>query len=79
MTTSPRYLWSGVASSLAIKSESYRHTLTYIMENDPTAATAPFGGRFRKLILEPLRHTPPLINGPLIIVIDGFGEDRQCF
>ncbi len=73
-TTSPEFLWSGVARSLAIKSKSYRQTLTSILENDPTIATAAFDAQFRKLILEPLRHGSPLANSPLIIVIDALDE-----
>ena len=73
-TTSPQYLWSGVARSLAIRSESYRQKLTSIMENDPTPGTDAFDEQFRRLILEPLRDTPTLGDRPLVIVIDGFDE-----
>ncbi len=72
--TDPEYLWSGVARSLAIKSKSYRQTLTSTLENDPSLATAAFEEQFKKLILEPLRHGPPLADSPLIIVIDALDE-----
>ncbi len=72
--TSPKYLWSGVARSLAIRSKSYRQTLTSVLEKDPSMAAAAFGQQFRKLILEPLRHGPPPANSPLIIVIDALDE-----
>ncbi len=73
-TTSPKYLWSGVARSLAIRSKSYRQTLTSVLEKDPSMAVAAFDQQFRKLILEPLRHGPPPADSPLIIVIDGLDE-----
>src|SRR5258708_31614683 len=73
-TTTPRYLWSGVAKSLAIRSKSYRQTLTSVLESRPSMATAAFDEQFRELILEPLRHGPPLANSPLIIVIDALDE-----
>src|SRR5258708_10988228 len=73
-TTSPEYLWSGVARSLAIKSKSYCQTLTSILENDPGIVTAAFDEQFRKLILEPLLHGPPPADSPLIIVIDALDE-----
>ena len=57
-TTSPKYLWSGVARSLAIRSKSYCQMLTSVLENDPGMATAAFDEQFRRLILEPLRHGP---------------------
>ena len=74
IVTSPQRLWSGVARSLATKNESYRRILTSIMENDPNIAADTFDKQFKKLILEPLRNTPPLGNSPLVIVIDGFDE-----
>src|SRR5258708_27859525 len=78
--TSPECLWSGVARSLAIKSESYRQTLTSILENDPSIATAAFEEQFRELILEPLHHGPPPANSSLIIVIDALDEcDGDAF
>ncbi len=73
-TTTPKYLWSGVARSLAIRSKSYRQTLTSVLENRPSIATAAFDEQFRELILEPLRHGPPLADSPLIIVIDALDE-----
>ncbi len=72
--TSPECLWSGVARTLAIKSESYRQKLTSILEKDPSMATAAFDEQFKKLILEPLRHVPPPADSPLIIVIDALDE-----
>ncbi len=72
--TSPECLWSGVARSLAIKSKSYRQTLTSTLENDPSIATAAFDEQFKKLILEPLHHGPPPADSPLIIVIDALDE-----
>jgi hypothetical protein len=41
-TTTPKYLWSGVARSLAIRSKSYRQTLTSVLESRPSIATAAF-------------------------------------
>ncbi len=73
-TTTPKYLWSGVARSLAIRSKSYRQTLTSVLENRPSLATAAFDEQFRELILEPLRHGPPPVDSPLIIVIDALDE-----
>src|SRR5260221_12377899 len=73
-TTSPKYLWSGVARSLAIRSKSYRQTLTSVLENNPSMATAAFDQQFGKLILEPLRHGPPPADSPLIIVIDALDQ-----
>ena len=72
--TSPECLWSGVARSLAIKSMSYRQTLTSILKNDPSLENAAFDEQFRELILEPLRHAPPPSDSPLIIVIDALDE-----
>ncbi len=74
--TSPKYLWSGVARSLAIRSKTYRQRLTSVLENRPSImmATAAFDEQFRELILEPLRHGPPLANSPLVIVIDALDE-----
>src|SRR5258705_609 len=72
--TSPEYLWSGVARSLAIKSKSYRQTLTSILKRDPSMATAAFDEQFRELILEPLHYEPPPADRPLIIVIDALDE-----
>ncbi len=73
-TTSPEYLWSGVARSLTIKSKSYRQMLTSILESDPSITTTAFNEQFRKLILEHLLHRPPPANSPLIIVIDALDE-----
>src|SRR5260370_22786817 len=70
----PTHLWSGVARSLAIKSELHRRMLTSILENDPSIATAAFDEQFRKLILDPLQRQPPPDNVPLIIVIDALDE-----
>ncbi len=72
--TSPECLWSGVARSLAIKSESYRQMLTSILEKDPSIATAAFDEQFRGLILKPLRHGQPPVDSPLIVVIDALDE-----
>src|SRR5258708_36661958 len=73
-TTSPEYLWSGVARSLATKSKSYCQTLISILKNDPSITTAAFNEQFRKLILEPLLHGPPPADSPLLIVIDALYE-----
>ncbi len=73
-TTSPKYLWSGVARSLAIRSKSYCQMLTSALENDPGMATAAFDEQFRRLILEPLRHGSPPADSPLVIVIDALDE-----
>ncbi len=73
-TTTPKYLWSGMARSLAIRSKSYRQTLTSVLENRPSLATAAFDEQFRELILEPLCHGPPPADSPLIIVIDALDE-----
>jgi len=40
--TSPSCLWSGVASSLAVKRNSYCHKLTSILKSDPSIPTAGF-------------------------------------
>src|SRR5258706_13712637 len=75
--TSLKYLWSGVARSLAIRSKSYRETLTSVLQKDPSIAAAAFDQQFRKLILEPLRHGAPTADSPLIIVIDALDECDQ--
>src|SRR5258708_6163657 len=75
--TSPEYLWSGVARYLATKNKSYRQSLTSILKKDPSMATAAFDEQFRELILEPLRHEPPLADNPLIIVIDALDECEE--
>ena len=73
-TASPDHLWSGVARSLAIRSESHRAILTTILENDPTIATAAFDEQFSRLVLESLCRLPPPDNAPLIIIIDALDE-----
>src|SRR5260370_28331473 len=55
-TTSPKCLWSGMARSLTIKSKSYHQSVTSILENNPSIATAAFDKQFKKLILGPLCH-----------------------
>ncbi len=71
---SPKYLWSGMARSLAIRSKSYHQTLTSVLEKDPSMAAAVFDQQFRKLILEPLHHIPPPADSPLVIVINALDE-----
>src|SRR5258708_40277542 len=68
--TSPKYLWSGVARSLAIRSKSYHQMLTSVLEKDLSMAAAGFDQQFRKLILDPLYHKPPPPKHPPIIFID---------
>ncbi len=72
--TSPKYLWSSMARSLAIRSKSYHQTLTSVLEKDPTMAAAAFDQQFWKLILEPLHHGPPPADSPLIIVINALDK-----
>src|SRR5258708_26145723 len=76
-TTSPEYLWSGVARSLAIKSKSYCQMLISILENDLRITTAAFNKQFRKLILKPILHGPPLADSPLIIVINALDKCEE--
>src|SRR5258708_1224829 len=76
-TTSPEYLWSGVARSLAIKSKSYCQMLISILENDLRITTAVFNEQFRKLILEPILHGPPPADSPLIIVINALDKCEE--
>ncbi len=73
-TTTPKYLWSGMARSLAIRSKSYHQMLTSVLENQLSLTTAAFDEQFRELILEPLCHGPPLADSPLIIIIDALDE-----
>src|SRR5260221_9377911 len=72
--TTPKYLWSGMARSLAIRSKSYHQMLTSVLENRLSITTAAFDKQFRELILKPLCHGPPLANSPLIIIIDALDE-----
>ena len=72
--TNPDHLFSGVARSLATKSEPHRTILASILEEDPTIATAAFEEQFRKLVLEPFRCRPPPQDAPLVIVIDALDE-----
>ncbi len=60
--------------SLAIRSKSYHQTLTSVLEKDLSMAAMAFDQQFRKLILKPLHHEPPLADNPLIIVIDALDE-----
>src|SRR5258708_36716158 len=50
-TTTPKYLCSGMARTLAIRSKSYRHALTSVLRNRPSIATAALDDRFKELIL----------------------------
>ena len=57
--TSPDYLWSGVARSLAIRSQPYCMILTSTLKKDPSLATTAFDEQFRELVLGPLHRSGP--------------------
>src|SRR5258707_15704115 len=50
-TTTPKYLWSGVARALGIRSKSYYQALPSVFGDLPCLATASFAERFRAPIL----------------------------
>ena len=67
-------LWSGVARSLTIKSESHRTILTSIWENNSSITTATFDKLSSQLILESLSRRRPPEDVPLIIIIVALDE-----
>src|SRR5258708_4711996 len=73
-TLTPKYLWSSMVRSLAIRSKSYHQPLTSVLENQPSITTTAFDEQFRELILEPLHHRSPMADSPLIIIIDALDE-----
>ncbi|KAF8325230.1 uncharacterized protein EI90DRAFT_3073466 [Cantharellus anzutake] len=68
----PDHLFSGMARSLAKRDPSYCASITSILRDDPTLATASFSVQFERLVAGPLRWRA--FGDPVVVIVDALDE-----
>ncbi|KAF7342157.1 WD40 repeat-like protein [Mycena venus] len=73
-TNHPNGIIRTIAYSLALSNLHIASTISGVIQRDPNVVNAPIRTQFTELLLEPLGSVESLIQGPILVILDGLDE-----